>query len=73
MEKVDLECMGYLNNLETWIIQSNTYFQKTLGVGITILEFCLLIIERKKISRIIGGVWSRLLGVGFGRNRKWNE
>ena len=39
-------------------------------VGITILEFCYLIVERKKISGIIGGMWSRLLGEGFGRDRK---
>ena len=43
---------------------------KGLQVGITILELCQLIVERKKISGIIGGMWSRLLGVGFGRDRK---
>ena len=42
-------------------------------VGITILEFCHLVVERKKISGIKGGMWNRLLGVGFGRDRKWNE
>ena len=46
---------------------------KGLWVGITILEFCHLIVERKKISGINGGMWSRLLGVGFGRDRKRNE
>ena len=39
-------------------------------MGIAILEFCHLIIERKKISVINGGMWSRLLGEGFGRDRK---
>ena len=39
-------------------------------MGITILEFCQLIVERKKTSEIIGGIWSRLLGVGLGRDRK---
>ena len=43
---------------------------KGLQVGITILEFCHLIVERKKISGINGGMQSRLLGVGFGRDRK---
>ena len=43
---------------------------KGLCVGITILEFCHLIVERQKISGINGGMWSRLLGVGFGRDRK---
>ena len=43
---------------------------KGLQVGITILEFCHLIVERKKISGINGGMWSRLFGVGFGRDRK---
>ena len=43
---------------------------KGLQVGITILEFCHLIVERKKISGIKGGMWSRLLGLGFGRDRK---
>ena len=38
-------------------------------MGITILEFCHLLVERKKISRINGGMWSRLLAVGFGRDR----
>ena len=38
-------------------------------MGITILEFCQLIVERKKISGIKGGMWSRLLGVGLGRDR----
>ena len=39
-------------------------------MGIAILEFCHLIVERKKISGINGGMWSRLLGVEFGRERK---
>ena len=39
-------------------------------VGITIFEFCHLIVERQKISGINGGMLSRLLGVGFGRDRK---
>ena len=39
-------------------------------VGITILEFCYLIVERKKISGIKGNMWSRLLGEGFGRDNK---
>ena len=39
-------------------------------MGITILEFCHLIVERQKISGIIGGMRGRLLGVGFGRDRK---
>ena len=43
---------------------------KGLWVGITILEFCHLIVERKKISGIKGGMWSRLLGEGFGRDKK---
>ena len=43
---------------------------KGLWVGITILEFCHLIVERKKISGINGGMRGRLLGVGFGRDRK---
>ena len=43
---------------------------KGLWVEITILEFCHLIVERKIISGINGGVWSRLFGVGFGRDRK---
>ena len=43
---------------------------KGLQVGITILEFCHLIVERKKISGINGGMRGRLLGVGFGRDRK---
>ena len=38
-------------------------------MGITILEFCHLIVERQKISGINGGMWGRLLGVGFGRDR----
>ena len=38
-------------------------------MGITILEFCHLIVERKKISGINGRMWNRLLGVGFGRDR----
>ena len=42
-------------------------------VGITILEFCHLIVERKTISGINGGMRGRLLGVGFGRDRKRNE
>ena len=37
---------------------------------ITILVFCHLIIERKKIKRIRGGMWGRLLGVWFGRDKK---
>ena len=40
---------------------------------IAILEFCHLIVERKKISGKNGGMWSRLLGVGFGRDRKRSE
>ena len=40
---------------------------------ITILEFCHLIVERKTISGINGRMRSRLLGVGFGRDRKRNE
>ena len=43
---------------------------KRLWMGITILEFCHLIVEKKKISGIKGGVWSKLLAVGFGRDRK---
>ena len=39
-------------------------------MGITILEFCHLIVERKKTSEIKGDMWSKLLGVGFGRDRK---
>ena len=39
-------------------------------MGIAILEFCHLIVERKKTSGIIGGMWSRLLGLGFGRDNK---
>ena len=39
-------------------------------MGIPILVFCHLIVERKKIKRIRGGMWSKLLGVGFGRDRK---
>ena len=39
-------------------------------MGITILEFCHLIVERKKISGIKGGMRGRLLGVGLGRDRK---
>ena len=39
-------------------------------MGITILEFCQLIVERKKISGINGGMRGRLLGVGLGRDRK---
>ena len=39
-------------------------------MGIPILEFCQLIVERKKIKRIRGGMWGRLLGVGFGRDGK---
>ena len=46
------------------------YNNKGLSVGITILEFCHLIVERKKISGINGGMRGRLLGVGFGRDRK---
>ena len=46
---------------------------KGLQVGITILEFCQLIVERQKISGIKGGMWGRLLGLGFGRDRKRNE
>ena len=46
---------------------------KGLWVGITILEFCHLIVERQKISGINGGMWGRLLGKGFGRDRKRNE
>ena len=42
-------------------------------MGIAIFEFCHLIVERKKISGINGGMWGRLLGVGFGRDRKRNE
>ena len=42
-------------------------------MGITILEFCHLIVERKKTSEINGGMWIRLLGVGFGRDRKGSE
>ena len=42
-------------------------------MGITILEFYHLIVERKKISGIYGGMRSRLLGVGFGRDRKRSE
>ena len=43
---------------------------KGLWMGITILEFCQLIVERKKISGINGGMRGRLRGVGFGRDRK---
>ena len=39
-------------------------------MGIAILEFCHLIVERKKISGINRGMWSRLLGVGRERDRK---
>ena len=39
-------------------------------MGITILEFFHLIVERKKISGINGGMRGRLLGVGLGRDRK---
>ena len=39
-------------------------------MGITILEYCHLIVERQKISGIKGGMYGRLLGVGFGRDRK---
>ena len=46
---------------------------KGLWVGITILEFCQLIVDRKKISGRNGGMWGRLLGKGFGRDRKRNE
>ena len=42
-------------------------------MGITILEFFQLIVERKKISGINGRMWSKLRGVGFGRDRKRNE
>ena len=42
-------------------------------MGITILEFCHLIVEREKISGILGGMRSKLLGVGFGKHRKRNE
>ena len=42
-------------------------------MGIAILEFCQLIVERQKISGINGGMWGRLLGKGFGRDRKRNE
>ena len=42
-------------------------------MGITILEFCQLIVERQKISGIKGGMRGRLLGVGFGRDRKRSE
>ena len=42
-------------------------------MGITILEFCQLIVDRKKISGRNGGMWGRLLGKGFGRDRKRNE
>ena len=38
-------------------------------MGIAILEFCHLIVERKKISGINGSTRGRLLGVGFGRDR----
>ena len=72
--------------MEKWIwsvwdvqmIQKHEYYNpehknKGLQVGITILEFCQLIVERKKISGINGGMRGRLLGVGFGRDRKRNE
>ena len=39
-------------------------------MGITILVFCHLIVERKKIGRMNRGMWSKLLGVGLGRDRK---
>ena len=46
---------------------------KGLWLGITILEFCHLIVEKKENKWNKKGMWSRLLGVGFGRHRKRNE
>ena len=69
MEKVDLECAGCSNDQKHEQYNPEPKI-KGLQVGITILEYCHLIVERKKINGIIGGLWSRLLGVGFGRDRK---
>ena len=72
MEKVDLECVGCSND-QKHEQYNPEHKNKGLWVGITILEFCQLIVEKKKISGIKGGMWGRLLGVGFGRDRKRNE
>ena len=72
MEKVDLECVGCSNDLETWTMQSRTKNQRTLGGNNNtwVLSFDCRKKENKKNK---GGMWGRLLGVGFGRDRKWNE
>ena len=69
MEKVDLECVGCSND-QKYEQHNPEYKNKGLWMGITILEFCHLTVERKTISGINGRMRSRLLGVGLGRDRK---